>query len=62
MGRFNVPRLIWVSCLFLDLIIILAMVIDYKVNYQFLTRNSLYFYDCDNNLCVSENTDSSKIY
>ncbi len=62
MKNLNIPRIVWVSCLFLDLIVILVMVIDYKVNYQYMVTHSLYFYDCDGNLCVSEATESDKIY
>ena len=62
MNRINIPRIIWISCLFLFLIIFLGIVVDYKVNYQYLKISNLYFYDCDNNLCVSETTTSDKIY
>ena len=30
------------------------MVMDYKINYQYLTKNELYFYECEGNLCVYE--------
>ena len=62
MKRINVPRLVWISSIFIFLIIVLAIIVDYKVNYQYLKVSTLYFYDCDNNLCVSETTDSDKIY
>ena len=62
MKKINIPRFLWVTCLFLELIIILVVVIDYKVNYQYLTNNSLYFYDCDGVLCVSEIKSTDEIY
>lgn len=54
MKRHNFGRILWVTSLFLLLIEILLMVMDYKINYQYLTKNELYFYECDGNLCVSE--------
>lgn len=54
-------RIIWVSCLFLELIIILIMVMDYKIHYQYLTYNKLYFYECNGILCVSEVADDKKL-
>lgn len=50
----NIARKIWIISVFLELVVILVMVIDYKVNYQHLTKNKLYFYECSGNLCVSE--------
>ena len=51
----NIPKLIWVTSIFAFLIVILIMVMDYKINYEYSTNNSnkLYFYDCDNELCTS---------
>ncbi len=54
MKRHNFGRILWVTSLFLLLIEILLMVMDYKINYQYLTKNELYFYECEGNLCVSE--------
>ena len=54
MKRHNFGRILWVISLFLLLIEILLMVMDYKINYQYLTKNELYFYECEGNLCVSE--------
>ena len=54
MKKHNFGRILWVTSLFLLLIEILLMVMDYKINYQYLTKNELYFYECEGNLCVSE--------
>ena len=54
MKKHNFGRILWVTSLFLLLIEILFMVMDYKINYQYLTKNELYFYECEGNLCVSE--------
>lgn len=60
--KLNIPRIIWVTALFLLLIIILLMIMDYKINYQYLPNNKLYFYECENgNLCTSEVLDDSKL-
>ena len=58
--KINIARLIWVTAFFLLLIVILIMVMDYKINYQYLAHNYLYFYECDDNLCVTEVKDDSK--
>lgn len=50
----NIAKKIWIISIFLELIVILVMVVDYKVNYQHLSKNKLYFYECIGNLCVSE--------
>ncbi len=59
--KVNFARVIWVVSLFLLLIIILLMVMDYKINYQYLKHNYLYFYECKGNLCVSEVKDNQKL-
>lgn len=58
--KINLARITWVSGIFLLLIIILLMVMDYKINYQYLSHNYLYFYECDDNLCVTEVKDDNK--
>lgn len=58
--KINISRVIWVTSVFLLLIVILLMVMDYKINYQYLSHNYLYFYECDDNLCVTEVKDDSK--
>lgn len=57
----NWARVIWVTALFLLLIVILLMVMDYKINYQYLPNNELYFYECDGNLCVMEVVDENSL-
>lgn len=54
MKKINFARILWVSSFFLILIIILIAVIDYKVNYEYLTSNNLYFYDSEGILSVTE--------
>lgn len=61
MKKVNFARVTWITCTFLGLIIILIMVMDYKIHYQYLTKNQLYFYECDTNLCVTEVKDDSKL-
>lgn len=58
-GKKNIYRIIWVSCIFLVLIVILVMIMDYKINYEYLEENNLYFYNCDGNLCTTEVKDNS---
>ena len=61
MKKKGFARIIWISCIFLELIIILIMVMDYKINYQYLKQNKLYFYDCDGILCVTEVEDNKHL-
>lgn len=60
--KINFLRFIWVSCLFLTLIVILLMVMDYKINYEYLEKSSgkVYFYDCGDEVCTTEVKDDSK--
>ena len=58
--KINVARIIWVVCLFLLLIIILLMVMDYKINYEYLSKYYLYFYQCDEEICVTPIKDKKK--
>ena len=62
MSKINVARITWVVSLFLLLIVILLMVMDYKINYQYANMKKLYFYDCDGNICTSEVKDDNKNY
>ena len=57
----NWARIVWVTALFLLLIVILLMVMDYKINYQYLSANELYFYECGDDLCVMEVVDNDKL-
>lgn len=52
--KINFPRIIWITGVFLILIVILLMVIDYKVNYEYLKKNTLYLYDCSGTVCTSQ--------
>ena len=56
----NIARIVWVSCIFLLLITILIMVMDYKINYQYKVENKLYFYECDDNICTTQTKTNSK--
>ena len=48
--KINVYKIMWVSSIFLFLIVVLIMVMDYKINYEYLpeSNSKLYFYQCDN--------------
>lgn len=61
MRKINFAKITWISCLFLALTIILIMVMDYKIHYQYLEQTHLYFYECSGNLCVSEIKDDNKL-
>ena len=54
MKKNNIAKIIWVLSLFLFLTIILIAVMDYKINFQYKTKNKIYFYECEGNLCVTE--------
>lgn len=60
--KINVYRIMWVSSIFLFLIVVLIMVMDYKINYEYLleSNSKLYFYQCDNELCTTEVEDKDK--
>ena len=59
--KINYARITWVVCLFLFLIVILLMVMDYKINYQYLKHNYLYFYECSGDVCVTTIKDEEKL-
>ncbi len=59
--KINIARIIWVSGIFLILIIILLLVMNYKINYQYLTKNYIYFYECTDQLCVTRVEDKEKL-
>lgn len=61
-AKINIFKLIWVSSIFLLLIAILIMVMDYKINYQGikLETDYVYFYNCDGEICTSQIKDTSK--
>lgn len=50
----NIYKGIWVSCIFLFLIVVLVMIMDYKINYEYLEEKVLYFYNCDGEICTTE--------
>lgn len=56
----NFARVVWVSCLFLLLIVVLIMVMDYKINYEYNVSDRIYFYQCDNSVCTMDVMDNSK--
>lgn len=61
----NIFKIIWITGIFLLLITILLMVMDYKINYEYLTENNLYFYNCNNSVCtayVKDGISKSKLY
>ena len=60
--KINIPRLLWISSIFIFLIIVLHLVINYKVNYELQYKDSekLYFYDCDGSLCTSTTKEKKK--
>ena len=59
--KINYARIVWIVCLFLLLIVILLMVMDYKINYEYLSSNRLYFYECSGEVCVMDVLDDEKI-
>ena len=59
--KINIAKIVWVSSIFLLLIVILLMVMDYKINYQYSKPSQkMYFYDCDNSLCTSTVKENNK--
>ena len=61
MKKINLPKIIWISSIFIILIIILLLVMNYKINYEYLIHNYLYFYECNTNLCVSQVEEDDKL-
>ncbi len=62
-SKINIARIIWITSIFAILITILIMVMDYKINYQYLNQeanNKLYFYNCDNEVCTSQSNKLKK--
>ena len=55
-------KFVWVSSIFLVLIVILIMVMDYKINYEYASDESskMYFYKCDSDVCTMEVNDKKK--
>ena len=44
-SKVNIFKIIWISGVFLLLIVILLMIMDYKINYEYLTQKKIYFYN-----------------
>ena len=58
-------RIIWISSIFLALLVTLIMIMDYKINYEYASDESskMYFYKCDSDVCTMEvNNKKKKIY
>jgi len=63
--KFNYFKFVWVCGIFAFLLAILFMIIDYKINYEYLSDNYLYFYNCDGSVCsayVDEDIGSDDLY
>lgn len=55
MKKKNIYRIVWVSGIYIFLILVLFLVIIYKVKWEGKDLNKyLYFYDCSGSLCTSE--------
>jgi len=52
--KVNIFKIIWITGIFLILITILIIIMDYKINYQYLTKNNLYFYNCNSSVCTAQ--------
>ena len=60
-NKVNKARIVWVTCLFLLLIVILVMVMDYKINHEYSSPSlKLYFYECDGSVCTTTVKDNNK--
>ena len=61
-NRQNIWKIIWVVGVYATLVLILYLVVVYKVKWEDLDLSKyLYFYECSNELCTSENS-VSKYY
>lgn len=61
MKKINIAKVVWVMALFLWLVVILIMVMDYKIHHQYKSRNKIYFYECSGELCVTEVENGNKL-
>lgn len=57
-SKVNIFKIIWISGVFLLLIVILLMIMDYKINYEYLTPKKIYFYNCNDSVCSTLVKDS----
>lgn len=65
--KYNIYKIIWISGIFLILIMVLLMVLTYKIKYQdSVYYKYLYFYNCNDDICATSNekqiNDRSLIY
>lgn len=60
--KYKLPKIIWITSIFALLIVILLMVMDYKINYQYSNKigSKLYFYDCDGKVCTTTTKNKNK--
>lgn len=61
MKKINFLRITWISAIFISLVIILIAVMNYKIYFQYQTKNKIYFYDCNGTLCVTEVEDDNHL-
>lgn len=53
-NKINIFKIIWITGVFLILITFLIIIMHYKINYQYLTKNNIYFYNCNNSICTAQ--------
>ena len=58
--KINIARTIWILSIFALLIVILLMVMDYKINYQYSSENFIYFYKCSDKVCTTNTKNNKK--
>ena len=59
--KINKARVVWVIGLFALLIVILLMIMDYKINYQYSNSDyKLYFYKCNGKVCTTNTKSKNK--
>ena len=62
--KINFPKIIWITSIFALLIVILIMVMDYKINYEYSNsgNNKIYFYNCEGEICTSSKKLNKELY
>lgn len=59
----NLWKVIWIIGIYAILVVILYLVVKYKVKWEYLDLNKyLYFYNCSNELCTSQNEPVTSYY
>lgn len=59
--KINIAKIIYIGAIFGVLIVILIMIMDYKINYQYSKPSEkLYFYNCDESLCTTKSKPNDK--